>query len=452
MKHYQSNRNAIRGLSNSALCFVTAIAMSCTSAALELTPAQRAQVKAAVETMQKQMGIKGVSVAVITQTESYTTTAGESYAGRPITADMVFGIGSVSKTLTSTTLMRMQEKGLIDLDDAIGKWIPSNPTIDPSITVRQLLGHRSGLADYSASTEYRTAVLANTNRIFKPEELLAFIKEPLAKRGTVFNYCNTNYLLAGMIITKITGKSMGNVYREYIFDGLQLDSTYMGVEDSLPIEVAVRWMGTQSGQNVSINAAFSGAWTAGAVFSTAREIATFMRALHRGDLVSQASIAEMHSYLDTVTYGLGVSRQTLSGNFVLGHTGSIRGYESIVLYVPSIDVGLAVLVNQGPSEPVTIATRLVDILTQETSVEEHDVQVTKLCVMPNPATSHLIVSAVGDVGRISFFDAMGREHDLGTVSDANGAVVDVTPFACGTYILVINGQTRRYMLPVVIQR
>lgn len=452
MKRCDRTMRAATVFGINALHLMMVIALTCTAHAIELTLAQRAQVKAAVETMQKQMGIKGVSVAVITQNEAFTAVAGESYAGRPIYSDMVFGIGSVTKTLTATSLMRMQEKGLIDLDDSIGTWIPTHPFIDPSITLRQLLGHRSGLADFSLTQEYRAAVVANTNRIFKPEDLLEFVKEPIAKRGTFFNYCNTNYLLAGMIITKITGKSMGNVYRDYIFDGLQLDSTYMGVEDSLPIEVAVRWMGTQSGQNVSINAAFSGAWTAGAVFSTAREIATFMRELHRGVVVSQASLAEMHTYIDTVTYGLGVSRQTLAGNIVLGHTGSIRGYESIVLYVPSIDVGLAVLVNQGPSEPVTIAARLVDILTQETSVGERDVHMMGLCVMPNPTTSNLAVSTIGEVARVLMVDTMGRQYDLGTVSDADNAVIDVTSFAPGTYTLVINGQTRRCMHRVLIQR
>ena len=451
MKHHQTNRNAIKGLINSALCFVIAIAMTCTARAIELTPAQRAQVKAAVETMQKQMGIKGVSAAVITANEAFTAVAGESFAGRPINADMVFGIGSVTKTLTSTTLMQMQEKGLISLDDAIGKWIPSNPNIDASITVRQLLGHRSGLADYSSATEYRSAVLANTNRIFKPEDLLEFIKEPLAKPGTVFNYCNTNYLLAGMIITKVTGKSIGNVYREYILSGLQLDSTYMGVEDSLPIEVAVRWMGPQSGQNVPINAAFSGAWTAGAVFSTAREIATFMRALHRGEVVSEASLAEMHTYMDTVTYGLGVSRQILSGNVVLGHTGSIRGYESIVLYVPSIDVGLAVLVNQGPSEPVAIAARLVSILTQELSVADERAD-RALRIMPNPASSTCSVSGLSGTECISVIDLTGREQMQLSVGGGGDLTFDASSLAPGAYVLVARGPAVCGTVPLVISR
>lgn len=411
----------------------------------------RAQLRAAVEEMQTRMNIKGVSAAVITQNEAFPIAAGVSYAGRPISPDMAFGIGSVTKTLTSTTLVLMQEKGLVDLDDSIGKWIASHPHIDSTITVRELLQHRSGLADFSLTQEYRLAVLANAGRVFTPEDLLAYIQKPLAQRNTTFNYCNTNYLLAGMIISKITGEKVGATYRRLIFDRLSLDSTYMGVEDSLPVEVAVRWMGTQSGQNVSMNAAFSGAWTAGAVFSTAREIATFMRALHRGEVVSQASLTEMHTYVDTVTYGLGVSRQSLSGNIVLGHTGSIRGYESIVLYVPSIDVGLAVLVNQGPSEPVMIAARLVDLLTQEVSVVDGE-SAEDLRISPNPGVSDVTISGIAETEHVSIIDLAGREY-VAAVSTGPGSItVDVSNLVQGVYSLVISGPSRRRVEPLVIQR
>ncbi|MBU3680056.1 MAG: beta-lactamase family protein, partial [Candidatus Kapabacteria bacterium] len=180
-------------------CTVCAIMVHMQAFGIELTPQMRTQLRAAIEDMQTRMNIKGVSAAVITQNEAFPIVAGVSYEGRPITPEMAFGIGSVTKTLTSTTLVLMQEKGLIDLDDAIGKWIPEHPFIDASITVRELLQHRSGLADFSMTQEYRSAVLANAGRVFTPEELLPFVQKPLAKRNTTFNYCNTNYMLAGMI-------------------------------------------------------------------------------------------------------------------------------------------------------------------------------------------------------------------------------------------------------------
>ena len=443
------NINAVARFCSALLCVLCCISIQTQAASIELTPQMRAQLRAAVEDMQTRMNIKGVSAAVITQSEAFPIVAGVSYAGRPITSDMAFGIGSVTKTLTSTTLVLMQEKGLVNLDDSIGRWIPSHPFIDPAITVRQLLQHRSGLADFSLTQEYRSAVLANAGRVFTPEDLLAYIQKPLAQRNTTFNYCNTNYLLAGMIISKITGEKVGATYRRLIFDRLSLDSTFMGVEDTVPVEVAVRWLGTQSGQNVSINAAFSGAWTAGAVFSTAREIATFMRELHRGNVVSPTSLAEMHSYPDTNVYGLGVRRQILAGNVVLGHTGSIRGYESIVLYVPSIDVGISVLVNQGPSEPFMIAARMIEILTQELSVTEDPGRV-GFRVAPNPASSAIAIDGLSQAHTVSISDATGRI--VMNVDRASGGIIDVSALPPGHYLAIVSDVSTRFVTPFVIAR
>lgn len=167
--------------------------------------------------------------------------------------------------------------------------------------------------------------------------------------------------------------------------------------------------------------------------------------------MSQASLEEMHTYLDTVTYGLGVSRQTLAGNFVLGHTGSIRGYESIVLYVPSIDVGLAVLVNQGPSEPVTIAARLVDILTQEVSAVDVEAE-EDIRIGPNPVESNVTIRGLSLVDRVAIIDITGREHEITVTFGAHGNVLDVSMLAPGIYSLVISGPSRRRVSPLIIQR
>ncbi|MEY3385772.1 MAG: hypothetical protein RIR53_583, partial [Bacteroidota bacterium] len=179
------------------------------------------------------------------------------------------------------------------------------------------------------------------------------------------------------------------------------------------------------------------------------EIATFMRELHRGNVVSPTSLAEMHSYPDTNVYGLGVRRQILAGNVVLGHTGSIRGYESIVLYVPSIDVGISVLVNQGPSEPFMIAARMIEILTQETSVAEISHQQV-LQVTPNPAASHITISGLPSEHSIAIFDAAGRilHHEHGLYAQR----MDVSMLAPGMYTLVVSGPRLRYAMPLAIVR
>jgi len=157
----------------------------------------------------------------------------------------------------------------------------------------------------------------------------------------------------------------------------------------------------------------------------------------------------MHAYPDTNAYGLGVRRQILAGNVVLGHTGSIRGYESIVLYVPSIDVGISVLVNQGPSEPFMIAARMIEILTQETSVADINDQ-QGLQVTPNPAGSDIMITGLPAEHSIMMVDAAGRVSHEG--SSLHGHRMDVSMLAAGIYTLVVSGPTLRCAVPLAIVR
>ncbi|MBU3700287.1 MAG: T9SS type A sorting domain-containing protein, partial [Candidatus Kapabacteria bacterium] len=152
---------------------------------------------------------------------------------------------------------------------------------------------------------------------------------------------------------------------------------------------------------------------------------------------------------DTNAYGLGVRRQILAGNVVLGHTGSIRGYESIVLYVPSIDVGISVLVNQGPSEPFIIAARMIEILTQELSVDEAPLTDEPL-IIPNPAATSLVISGMSDGHTAWVIDAAGRVClEASSCSDDR---LDVSMLAPGAYTLVLSGPKSRRATPLAIVR
>ncbi|MFM8771883.1 MAG: T9SS type A sorting domain-containing protein [Candidatus Kapaibacterium sp.] len=135
---------------------------------------------------------------------------------------------------------------------------------------------------------------------------------------------------------------------------------------------------------------------------------------------------------------------------MLGHTGSIRGYESIVLYVPSIDVGLAVLVNQGPSEPVTIAARLVSILTQETSVNEQD-EHSSMTIAPNPVSDICTVEGLRGGDNIIIMDVTGAVC-MNLTSTGSHLQVDLRELSRGVYRLVAVNAASRRSHQIVVQR
>ncbi len=331
----------------------------------------RMKLQDAVDAVQQRLDIQGVSVAVVWNGQRYTPCAGLSYEDRPITDDMVLAIGSNTKTITSIVLLRMQEEGLLDLDDAVSMHLPPHPYINSTITIRQLLNHTSGLGEYAGGQSYRDSVLANPRRIWKRDELFAMIPPAATAPGTAWAYCNTNYLVAGTIAEIVGGIPLHQLIARYITTPLQRDSMRLFPQDSLVGELAHRWLGGRDASATPMMAEWSGAWAAGAVISTARQYAEFYHRLFTDGVLSSTSMSEFTAFVAPNSYGLGVRRLTVGGQIVYGHGGEIRGYTSSALWVPSLRASVVVLINEGPGTPAAIADTIVRVLASHTtSVQE----------------------------------------------------------------------------------
>lgn len=321
----------------------------------------------AVTAVQQRLNIQGVSAAVVWNGQRYTPCAGLSYEGRPITDDMVLAIGSNTKTIIAVVLLRMQEEGLLDLDDAVSMHLPPHPYIDSMITIRQLLNHTSGLGEYAGGQAYRDSVLANPRRIWKRDELLAMIPPAAAAPGTTWAYCNTNYLVAGTIAEIVGGMPLHQLIARYITTPLQLDSMRLYPQDSLIGELAHRWLGGRDASAMPMMAEWSGAWAAGAVISTARQYAEFYQRLFTDSVLSTMSMSEFTAFVAPNSYGLGVRRLMVGGQIVYGHGGDIRGYTSSALWIPSLRASVVALTNEGPGTPAAIADTIVRVLASHTT-------------------------------------------------------------------------------------
>jgi len=371
----------------------------------------RLRLQRAVDSVQKAERIQGVCAAVMVDGELWQGAAGMSFGGRPMTPDMVLGIGSNTKTCTAITLLRLQEQGLVDLDTPIGKWFPQQPNIDGAITVRQLLNHTSGLGDYSLQP-YRDSTLANLTRVWKPLELLSFIPEKQFDAGTSWSYCNTNYLLAGIIAQEVTGLSLYQLYRRELFNPLALDSARLYPDEQIVGELAHRWMGGRDASNSPMTGEWSGAWAAGAVIATAAEMAQLYDALFSGNVLNATSMAQLTRFVGPNDYGLGISQKLVTGVPVVGHTGEIRGYSSAIFRVPSQRANVVVLTNSIPSNPLAVAAAIMRVLRDvATSVNEE--------------TSH----ALDITFPASVYDIEGRY-----VRDVH-ALHEVQSLQCGAYML-----------------
>ena len=289
-----------------------------------------------------------------------------------ITPDMAFGIGSNTKAFVSTTVLKLAEAGLLSLDDSLGHWLPAYPNISGAVTIRQLLNMTSGLFDYlNDPSAEGDSVAANPARVWTPEEILTkFVGPPHSPPGGAYRYCNTDYILLGMIIKKAANTSVSSQLRQLLFTPLALDRTYLEVEETHTGPVADPWSQGYDVASMPVTGHFSIYWTAGAIMSTAENMARWSKALYEGALVTPASLSQQQTFIPAdgggtlgfawTGYGLGVRRGALFGKEVFGHGGQVRGYVSVVAYVPRTKASFVVLLNASEPNELDFLTALLD--------------------------------------------------------------------------------------------
>ena len=329
----------------------------------------------ALDSVRTTQGVAGVSAAVLVPGQGvWQGVSGISSKTPPVAADpaMVFGIGSNTKALISTTILSLVDAGMLSLDDSLSRWLPPYPNITGSVKIRQLLNMTSGLFDYlNDSNAQGDSVEANPTRLWTPDELIrTFVGPPHGLPGGAYSYCNTDYVLLGMVIRNITGASVSSQIRGRILSPLSLNHTYLAVEESFADLAAHPWDSGIDFASIPITAHFSTLWTAGGVMSTADNMARWVKALYEGDVISQAALGQMLTFVpmsSTVAtgfewngYGLGVRRGDYYGKKILGHTGGVMGYVSITGYIPQTGSGFAVVFNASEASTGKALTALLD--------------------------------------------------------------------------------------------
>ncbi|WP_232621487.1 serine hydrolase domain-containing protein [Actinomyces naeslundii] len=255
-------------------------------------------------------------------------------------------IGSNTKTFVAVVVMQLVQEGKVGLDEPIETYLPGlikGEGIDGSkITVRQLLQHTSGLPEYTDTTPGSGDIFQVKDHYIPPRDLLgtALGKPAAFEPGTQWKYTNTNYIVLGMLVERVSQRPVGEQIDERIVKKLGLSHTYFPAPGDRSIK------GTHpQGYHLSAEGKLEDitemdpawGWAAGAMVSTPSELNTFFQAVFDGRLLTQASIDEMKngavdasSYLGPGTvYGLGLIGTPLScGGTSWGHGGTIHGYQT----------------------------------------------------------------------------------------------------------------------------
>ncbi|MFD0417767.1 serine hydrolase domain-containing protein [Streptomyces sp. NPDC127108] len=257
-----------------------------------------------------------------------------------------FRIGSASKSFTATVVLQLVGEGHLSLDDSVEKWLPGlvqgNGYDGGGITVRHLLQHTSGIRDtlpwipaLNSAKGYR----AERFRTYTPEELvgLAMRKSPAFQPGEGWSYSNTNYVLASMIIRKVTGRSWAREVHARIIRPLDLkDTSTPGALPFVPGPHARSYASFGTGTGTGVDATTlnpSMAVGSGSIISSTRDLTRFYSALLRGRLLDPAQLDQMTATVPApelgVKYGLGLGELPLPcGGSYFGHPGELLGYHT----------------------------------------------------------------------------------------------------------------------------
>lgn len=391
---------------------LTVLSLTASVNAQSFDPVLAGELQNKIDSFRTANNLKGISACVIYPgMGTWKGVAGISHAATPITSDMLFGIASNTKLFTGVLLLKLAENNLIQLDDSLHEYLPAFNNIDSNITIRQLLNHTSGLDDVTSVPGYPDSILTNPNRVFTASELMTWAGPPLFPAGTGWDYCNTNYLLAGLIAEAATGRSYSQLLRDSILTPLQLDSTFLDVYDTILYPVANPWQAGVNNTAIPRTSVNSAAWAAGAMYSTSGEMTQWYNALMNGQFLNANSFNELTTFVGSGNYGIGISQATVIGRTVWAHGGNIwGGYNSSMMYDTATGIIICVLINQLPALAYQVSIQLLSALvsnpvglTENTSPEK------LISVYPNPTNGLVHIEIPNQViQNIKVYDLQGQ--------------------------------------------
>jgi D-alanyl-D-alanine carboxypeptidase len=285
-----------------------------------------------------------------------------------------FRMGSITKTFTYTVLLQLVDEKLLSLEDKLSKYFPDFPNAD-QVTIRMICSHTSGIFNYNKSTLFTNQMSANPLKVWDPQEFLDIAKsQPYSfPPGSSYEYSNTNTIMAGMIIEKITGHSVAYEIKKRIIEKLNLNNTYYP-DDNLfwgQHSHGYGWFGwSGSDPTADVTEAFdpSCAGASGAIISDIYDLKTWIEAAVKGTLLSagmQAQRLTPVSSTDIFSYGLGLgSIKTSNGTYVWGHDGQIYGYRSIAYHWPVKNVTIVISFNAAIEDPSLLMVQMFGKLNE----------------------------------------------------------------------------------------
>ncbi|MBF0694837.1 MAG: beta-lactamase family protein [Flavobacterium sp.] len=267
----------------------------------------------------------------------------------------VYKIGSITKTFTAAITFQLIEEGKLDLNTKLSKFYPQIPNAD-KISVAHLLGHRSGLFNYTNDSVIVSKFKEPITQKQMVDQITSY--QSVFEPGTRSEYSNSNYYLLGLIIENLTKKSYAKNLDDRIIKKLKLKRTAYREKPTTNQAFSYNNFGGKWSKEEPWNDSF--AFAAGAISGTASDLTIFMKALFDGQIINQESLAEMKKVEDG--YGRGIFAIPFYDKKAYGHTGGIEQFASMLSYFPNEKISLSMLSNAKGENNNDIAIGILSLM------------------------------------------------------------------------------------------
>ena len=338
-----------------------------------LTGAERARIDSIVRQEMTARGAPSVSIAVVTGGQiAYTNAYGMARLSPPLPArpSMRYSIGSVSKQITATAVLLLAEQGKLSLDDKVGRFLPSLTRAN-EVSIRQILSMTSGYQDYWPQDYVMPPMLKPTTAL---DIVNDWARKPLDfDPGTKWQYSNTNYVIAGLIVEKVTGMPLVDFLRQHVFTPLHMTSVMITDEGALGPSDPERYERFGLGPpRVAPKEGRGWMFAAGELAMSSSDLARWdMSVIHQSILKPSSYHTQQTEVLLAngvgTGYGLGVDVGSFEGHRLISHGGEVSGFSTQNSIFPDDSVAVVVFANLFATDVQSVITsRVADLLFSAT--------------------------------------------------------------------------------------
>jgi CubicO group peptidase (beta-lactamase class C family) len=282
----------------------------------------------------------------------------------PMKTEHVFEIGSMTKQFTAVSVLILMERGKLNLNDEITKFIPDYPTQGKTITIHHLLTHTSGIKNYTSMKALRSIAKNDLT----PIELIDFFKNESMDfdPGEQFKYNNSGYIILGFIIESLSGQSYESFVEENIFKKINMESSFYASHKKV-IKNRVSGYHNRGGYTKRMHISYTLPYAAGSLMSNVDDMLKWQEALKNNKLVDKSTMEKAFTNYtlnngSSINYGYGWHIREINGVQSREHGGDIFGFKSMGVYIPNSDIYVIGLNNCDCNSPTKITKEIAELI------------------------------------------------------------------------------------------